>query len=788
MNRFKDINAKSFPAYTWLWNDRITKEGITERVDDMYSRGIRAMYIMGEPKRFRPTIRKTFLDPDYLTDEYFKMLEYAMDYAKSKGMYTWFYNEGGYPSGSACGQVLDENPSLYRKEIEVKEIILPKNTVYTESEGSLAAFCSEKRIKNGFVSDKEEVIFEYHAVRFAPFSAIDTDIACRETTDTFIKLTHEKLKKAFGAEKISQSPYMFDDESKMGSWTEGLEKLFLEEYKYDLCDYLPVISEDREPQNFNEQKALMDYHELCGKLVYNNYFIPMKNWLNKNNMLSVGHLDCEHQIEGFKVQHYGNSMKLYKAFDIPGIDVIWNQISYPVNGKCCKDGFEFFPRVASSAARQMGTNITLSESFAVCSDSIDYEEMRYIIGHQAVRGINLFNFMAMSYGKEGGLPFQFRPNFIPDTPGRNLLSDINGYTARLSYILQSGIARIKTALYYPYRTINAGAIEMKEAIKSFENLGDMLESNGVSFDIIDEEFVLHSKCENGALIGEHVCYENVFMPEAAYEKAEVKEKINTLNKNIVPDAKCSSYLKTRFIDCEDKTYCFIFNESGEAVNENIFIKDSRSIYAINLITGEIYIPRHKKCGEGYEIDVTLTRGDGTVIMFSDEVISADILPKYDVLCDVEVQEACVLREYVIDEDCGITNTYFNEHEKSIDEINLDDFSGQLLYEIKASTDIPEGAILDLGTVVSSAGVFVNNKSVGYNTMPPYQIKLPKILKGQIIKVKVENTGARACASTNFFIKTDHSYLCSHYQEFMVPEEKKANSIGIKGQIKILIQK
>ena len=82
---------------------------------------------------------------------------------------------------------------------------------------------------------------------------------------------------------------------------------------------------------------------------------------------------------------------------------------------------------------------------------------------QAVRGINVFNFMTMSYEKKGILPFQYRPSFIPENPGCECLSEINGYTARLSYLMRSGNAVIDTALYYPFRTICAGGEEAEKA-------------------------------------------------------------------------------------------------------------------------------------------------------------------------------------------------------------------------------------------------------------------------------------------------------------------------------------
>ena len=71
----------------------------------MFDSGIRAFYVLGEPNEFRPFTRRTFLQPEYLSEEYVDLVHYAFSYAKEKGMYTWLYNEGGFPSGMVCGKI-----------------------------------------------------------------------------------------------------------------------------------------------------------------------------------------------------------------------------------------------------------------------------------------------------------------------------------------------------------------------------------------------------------------------------------------------------------------------------------------------------------------------------------------------------------------------------------------------------------------------------------------------------------------------------------------------------------
>ena len=98
------------PVYVWVWNDICTREIIDKQLTEMQSLGIRAFYILPEPKEFRPDSMPTNLSPEYLSSEYFELCAYAIDKGTSLGMNCWIYDEGGWPSGSACGRVVKDHP------------------------------------------------------------------------------------------------------------------------------------------------------------------------------------------------------------------------------------------------------------------------------------------------------------------------------------------------------------------------------------------------------------------------------------------------------------------------------------------------------------------------------------------------------------------------------------------------------------------------------------------------------------------------------------------------------
>ncbi len=108
------------PIYTWAWNVPVTREGIRTRIDSMKEAGIRAFYILPLPPEFRSTRMITSLSPAYLSDDFFDLVRYAVEYAAGEGMRCWLYDEGGWPSGGACGQVTKALPDTVFKTVATR--------------------------------------------------------------------------------------------------------------------------------------------------------------------------------------------------------------------------------------------------------------------------------------------------------------------------------------------------------------------------------------------------------------------------------------------------------------------------------------------------------------------------------------------------------------------------------------------------------------------------------------------------------------------------------------------
>ena len=839
----KNIPSSYHPAYAWLWNSTITKEGIRAQIEEMYEAGIRAFYIIGEPKEFRPDRRRTYLSLDYLSEAYVELVYYAFQVAEEQRMYTWLYNEGGFPSGMACGQIRKAHPELAQKTIISEKVLVLADTVYAEPEGCLATFAveasdtdaSEKpvltRITSGVVFASDTEVTQYFMKDATLLTDIQSDNAELKNTELFLKLTHEALKAKFGEHMGKEVTMMFDDEAAMGRWTRGLDRMFLEKYGYDLCDYMPYIACTLEPETEAQFRAKSDYCMLCGELVTENYFQEMRKWLNKHNMLSVGHLDRDNCSDAPFIKRYGNMMKMLRQFDVPGIDVIWNQVSYPQNGKCCYEGNSFFPRLASSAARQQGHSKCLTESFAVYGSHVTPDEMRFVVNFQAVRGISLYNFMVISYSREGTLCHQFRPSFIKENPGMDCLRQINEYTARLSYILQESKAEVNTALYYPQRTICAGGEMSRRACLAFDDMGHMLEEKGIVFDIIDEEFVEQAKLDGSTLVGEHVSYENVFVPETDWdagvetegkinrvsgvglEPASVLEKLAKTGKQYQPcfERSCKDILARKLLFADGSEGYFICNTSWETVEDTVTLHTDKLLCGLDLYNGELYEVSYQKvcCTDtvtekesrgSLHVPVKLLRGEGVLLWLTDEkqVAMKNSLWSGAWQNDGKMAEltdftSYISRRYTIDPQEGAQNSYYDCAEDSSQYAEFPkesclgewpkDFSGEVTYITKL-TGITAGKwILDLGEVRHFAKVYLNGQKVGEVTMPPYRQVLENLQESDELKIVVANTIANVCHNAEFFALQDPAEV-GPYHEKMIVHEAKAPAGGLLGPVRL----
>ena len=750
------FNLKSFispdaayaPVYIWVWNDVCTREIIDEGLSEMARLGIRSFYILPEPKEFRPGSMPTRLSPEYLSEEFFELCAYAIDKGTAMGMRCWIYDEGGWPSGSACGRVVKDHP-------------------------------------------------EYSAGGNYP------DLLNKNATEYFIEITHEKY-----ASATKNFTAVFTDEPKapLNPFNDELCEKYEKIYGESVLPFRELI-EKKENPTAESIHILRRWYDLCSHEFCENYLLPCKKWANENGFLFTGHLDKDHSPQG--CMNGGGNFNLLRGlrcFDIPGIDVIWRQL-YPESRVKARNDMNayngFYPRYASSAAAQNGTKLVVSEVFGVAGPGLTYDMMRYTVGYQAVRGINIFNPFNFPLGRRGQLLAQELPIFTEGQPYCRYLGQFNRYTERLSYIATVGERVCDTALYYPvcdfWGRVNAGEMAQK-----FDSLGRQLEEMTVDFDIVDDDVITKAAItENGCMLMGNAKYKHIIIPENAYIPEDTKKALERFSacgglvsfdlSDVKPVLKAEgSGLRAMHRKAENEDIFILFNESEENTVFRVYLP-SENGYLLDAESGEL----QKLKAENGVLDISLVTGETAVILLTDEKFEAR--NKKDFNCSFDISGEFLFSketELICDED-GFGNI---SHSHKALPVSLGDwadfvgsaYSGSGAYEtvftLPEEKAGKEGEI-SLGDVHYCASVYLNDTLLGASVAPPYILRIPEGLlqKENKLKIVVTNTSANWYTHTDYFDKWTVREL-SPYFEAELEYAKDSVSGGLYGPVILYTEK
>ena len=810
---FKSPGARHSPVHFWVWNGKCSHEETDKQLDEMYRLGVRAFYIVPEPKDFRPNSMPTDLEPDYLTDEYFSEYLYAVRQAKRLGMRCWLYDEGGWPSGGACGRVVRQYPETAQKCVRSHRLTFNSGDVYKkQNDNALAAFTADARyIEEGFVFGNDTEVTEYYT---APETALNyPDVTKLNATNCFLDITHNAYRQAMGDEFEELFSAIFTDEPKAPYMAPDNFAVYEQVYGRSILPYIPIIMPfldkslaDKLLSTDESNEVLAQWYDLNSRLFCDNFLKPCKEWANEHKMLFTGHMDVDDTPEG--CVHGGLNFHLMRALrclDIPGVDVIWRQI-FPGKKRKTESGViisenSFFPRFASSAAAQNGSGYAMTESLGVYGNGVTFEEMRYCFGFQAIRGINIFNPALISYSRAGYTLTQEQPFFAENFACYKYLGEFNTYLERLSYVFSLGERVCNTALYYPindfWRRGNEASVSA-----SFDELGRALEDRRIDFDIVDDDVILAADgIEKGIISMGNACYTNIVIPPQAY----IPEKTKAILKRFceaggtvcysadeIPgielDGDATQVRMMRRVLENGELFCF-FNEKDITADLSCPIS-GKYVYRVCIEEGELY-----KCPQvGKGVRLTLASGETAAILITNEPIAAkETLPDFMEALSVSEFEvgkktACVLKD---------TGCEYVEHASALKKtkpgdwakIAGKDYSGSCVYKatFTVDSDTVKDAVLDLGKVCYACEVVLNGTVVATKIMSPYRCVLPKeLLKGtNELEITVTNTMANQFVYSDAF-KDLEPWQFSQYYDKEIEFMKESLPSGLFGPVRILL--
>lgn len=465
----------------WSWNGELRGEELVRQAHIMKEMGLGGYFMHS----------RAGLITEYLSDEWFDLINEVADAAEADGMEAWLYDEDRWPSGSAGGKVTVDPQyrmkSLYVYESDPDKVDWNDQSIalyvakldglnlytYKELDTSTVACCkcAARKVKEAIEELNEAAKDEtaepgvWKALRFAivpdPCNSnyngttyIDT--MSRKATDKFIEMTHEEYKKRCGDRLGRSIKGIFTDEPHRGHcldnrreengvmscamcWTDDLFEEFIKRYGYDARPIIPELF-----YRLNGEKVApikLHYIDLADNLFLERFAKPLNDWCNENNIFFTGHVLHEDSLMNQTVPE-GSLMRFYEHMGYPGIDCLTE------HNRCY-----WIVKQLSSATRQLGKKWLLSELYGCTGWQFDFKAHKAVGDWQALFGINLRCQHLSWYTMEGESKRDYPASILHQSPWYKDYSKVEDYFARFGLVMSEGKPDCDVLLLNPIESV-----------------------------------------------------------------------------------------------------------------------------------------------------------------------------------------------------------------------------------------------------------------------------------------------------------------------------------------------
>lgn len=429
-------DAEFTPIPFWFFNDAFDEKKVRAQLEDYVEKGVNGLVLhprIGVPENM-----------PYLSESYFQAVRYIVGTAAELGMKIVLYDEGMYPSGSAHGMVVAENPAYASRGILLMEAEEAARKL-AEEDGAqvIAAFPDGRKLVYGFTGGTIRGIHfgEDDGEPGAPKAA---DILNPDAVELFIHLTHdryyEELAEYFGSTVIA---FFTDEPSALGRnaehyrpWVPGLEKELeaaggrVEDLALLFSDTGRKVAGREDIVELEENLSVEIYQRLIKEKLREIFYARLSGWCERHGISLMGHPAESNDIEE----------ELY--FHIPGQDLIMRRVAPETGGLREFDSVQ--AKLSADIARHLGRRRNANECFGVCCrDGIPWYmtagDMKWYIDWLGMRGVNLFVPHAFYYSVEGARKGERPPDVGPNNIWWKHYRRFSDYMKRLSFLMTDSI-------------------------------------------------------------------------------------------------------------------------------------------------------------------------------------------------------------------------------------------------------------------------------------------------------------------------------------------------------------
>ncbi|AIQ40096.1 glycosyl hydrolase [Paenibacillus sp. FSL R5-0912] len=480
-------------APLWSWNDKLEPAELERQIEEMHAAGIGGFFMHA----------RGGLQTPYMGEAWMEAIRLSIVKSRELGMNAWFYDENGWPSGFADGEVPAKGIAYQQKMLAWEKPPFRYPVERAIACYSLEAASGEYRLLPPEDRGTADLAMYYEVNPYY------TDTLSKLAVGEFITAAYERYWEAFGQFEAEGAalPGIFTDEPQFARgrlpWSFELEEAFASQSGYAVQEILPALFFPQSSSN----KARYDYWSTVTAMFTEAYAKQIGDFCAAKGWAATGHVVDEQELM-HQVTSVGDPMAFYEYLQIPGCDWLGRFVGEE----------PLVPKQVSSAARQTGKKRTITESFGCSGWNVSFQDLKRIGEWQFVHGINFLCQHLQGYSLRGLRKRDYPPSLFYQQPWWKDYRGFNDYFARLAMILAEGTGRAEVLLLHPVRSAwLAQCGENTSAIvpyhEAFARLTRWLCQELIEHDYGSESIIArHGRVSEGRFIVGEAAYRTVIIP------------------------------------------------------------------------------------------------------------------------------------------------------------------------------------------------------------------------------------------------------------------------------------
>ncbi|MBE6916583.1 MAG: hypothetical protein E7470_01585 [Ruminococcaceae bacterium] len=501
----------------WAWNCALEEQELLRQLEIFKKMGMGGAHMHV----------RTGMTTPYLSDEHMALVSSCVEKCRKENLLAWLYDEDRWPSGSAGGIVTKEKKYRARQLLFTQDPYAPGEVAVLNSphtvpscrsaNGYLLACYDVVLDKDGCLVKGQRIDPEAEATGKKWYVYVETpleipwfnnqtyvDTLNPEAIRRFIEVTYHRYFEAVGKDFGGVVPAIFTDEPQfvrknvlayasekkdvVMPWSEDVPQTYMAAYGEDILEKLPELLWNLPDGQVSPTRY--HYHDHICQRFTEAFADQCGAWCGAHDLLLTGHVMLEPTLDS-QTGALGEAMRSYRAFQLPGIDMLRNYLEYTTAKQC------------QSAVRQYDREGMMTELYGVTGWDYDFRGHKFQGDWQAALGATV-RVPHLSYVSMKGEAKRDYPASIGyQTPWWQDYNLVEDHFARVATAMTRGKAVVRVGVIHPIESywLHFGPTEQTSGIREqldqqFQSLTDWLIHGSIDFDFISEA-LLPELCEKG---------------------------------------------------------------------------------------------------------------------------------------------------------------------------------------------------------------------------------------------------------------------------------------------------